>query len=606
MKRDALFLMVISLLLIAGAYSCANTSTPPSGGQKDTLAPVLLRVSPDSNKINFTREGGNVELKFNEYIVLKDATKYIYLSPPQKKQLVTKIRGRSLIVTFPEKLDSATTYSINFTSSIVDNNEGNLFHPYVYPFSTGNFIDTMMQAGMIMNAQTLLPIENVVIGYYLNLQDSSIYKTYPSVMAKSDKWGYYVARYLKNAPYRVIAFKDDNNNNLYDPGTELVGFLDSLIAPSIPLKKGMKETAFINAKDTLKALSRPYQEVLYLFKEESGEQYIKNSGRPQRKMAFIKFASPNVRIDSMGFRGIDSSKVLKQFNITRDSLLLWVKDTLLNVPDTMYFDVKYYKTDSLKKLVPTNESVKLISVTKKKGTQNDLKKGSEKGKPAIEEKAVRKDLLKLEIEAEPSMIEQKGYKLKFPALPVKFMMDSVKIEVTSPKGIKSTADYTFEKDSIENQWYYIHIKEKMLPGFTYNLKIPKKTFTDVYRYTNDSIDVPVMLLNTDKLATLTLNITGTKGSHVVELTNQTRDKVFRSYKILSDTTLVFPYIQPGMYNVRITQDINGNGILDTGNLLQGKQPEKVRLLLLPGGKSLIVLKEGMELEQNINLKEIFK
>lgn len=115
-----------------------------------------------------------------------------------------------------------------------------------------------------------------------------------------------------------------------------------------------------------------------------------------------------------------------------------------------------------------------------------------------------------------------------------------------------------------------------------------------------------MLPNTDKLAQLTLNITGTNGSHVVELTNQTRDKVFRTYKILKDTVLVFPYIQPGIYNIRITQDLNGNGILDTGNLLERKQPEMVRLVTLSNGNSLIELKEGIELEQSVNLKEIFK
>lgn len=604
MKTNKILASILLIAIIAVVNSCANTSAPPSGGPKDTLAPVLLKVFPDSNKTNFPRKGGKVELRFDEYVVIKDAMKYIYLSPPQKKMLETKIKGKSVVVTFPEELDSAVTYSINFSSSIFDNNEGNPFYSYVYPFSTGATIDTMIQAGTVMNYQTLLPIENVVVGYYKDLADSSISKTYPSVMAKSDRWGYYVARYLKNNPYRVIAFKDDNNNNLYDPGTELVGFLDSLQTPNLPLIKGMRETEYIKAKDTLKALLRPYENVLYMFREVSGVQYIKDSKRPQRRMAYITFGAPGVRIDSMGFRGVDSSKVLSQFNITRDSLVLWVKDTLLVVPDTMYFDIKYYKTDSLNKLVLDKESIKLISVTKKR-TSQDIKLSSGKSNKS-DEKEKRKDLLELRVEAEPSMIEQIGYKLIFPALPVKIKVDSIKIHSLSPKGIKGEDEFTFEKDSVENLWYYVKFKNKVLPGFTYTLSIPEKTFTDVYRYTNDSISVPVMLPNTDKLAQLTLNITGTNGSHVVELTNQTRDKVFRTYKILKDTVLVFPYIQPGIYNIRITQDLNGNGILDTGNLLERKQPEMVRLVKLPNGNSLIELKEGMELEQSVNLKEIFK
>jgi len=606
MRINKIPALILSLAMLAGASSCANTSTPPSGGPKDTLAPVLLKILPDSNRTGFPRKDGKVELRFDEYVVVKDAVKLIYLSPPQKKMLETKIKGRSIVVTFPEELDSATTYSINFSSSISDNNEGNLFYPYVYPFSTGDKLDTLVQSGMVMNYKTLLPMENVLVGYYKNLPDSSIYTTYPSVMSKSDKWGYYTARYLQNVPYRVIAFKDENNNNLYDPGTELVGFLDSLVKPSLPLQKGMKEIEYINIKDTLKALARPYEKVFYLFKEKSGNQYIKDSKRPQRRMAYITFGAPDVRIDSMGFRGIDSSKVLSQFNITRDSLVLWIKDTLTNVPDTLFFNLKYYKTDTLKNLVLDRETVKLVSVTKKRTAQNDTRLSPGKEKPARDQKEQRRDLMELKIEADPSMIEQIGYKLIFPALPVKMMLDSVILESTSPKGIKAIEEYTFAKDTVESLWYYVRFKRKVLPGFTYTLKIPEKVFTDVYRFTNDSSATPVILPNTDKLASLSLNITGTKGSHVVELVNQTRDKVFRSYKILSDTTLVFPYIQPGIYNVRITQDLNGNGILDVGNLIEGIQPEKVRLLQLPTGKNLIELKEGLELEQNINLNEIFK
>lgn len=604
MKTNKIQILILLIAVMAAAHSCANTSAPPSGGPKDTLSPVLLKVLPDSNKTNFPRKGGKVELRFNEYVVIKDALKYIYLSPPQKKMLETKIKGKSVVVTFPEELDSATTYSINFSSAISDNNEGNPFYPYVYPFSTGTKIDTMVQAGTVMNYKTLLPIENVVVGYFKNIPDSSISKSYPSVMAKSDKWGYFVARYLNSSPYRVIAFKDDNNNNLYDPGTELVGFLDSLQTPSLPLTKGMKETEYIKVKDTLRAMSRPFENVLYMFKEVSGTQYVKDSKRPQRRMAYITFGAPGVRIDSMGFRGVDSSKVLSQFNITRDSLVLWIKDTLLIVPDTMHFDIKYYKTDSLNKLVLEKETVKLISVTKKR-TSEDIRLSSGKDKKS-DEKEKRKDLLELRVEAEPSMIEQIGYKLIFPALPVKIKHDSIKVHSLSPKGIKGEEEYTFVKDSVENLWYYVRFKNKVLPGFTYTLSIPEKTFTDVYKYTNDSIVIPVVLPNTDKLAQLTLNISGTNGSHVVELTNQTRDKVFRTYKILKDTVLVFPYIQPGIYNIRITQDLNGNGILDTGNLIERRQPEKVRLMTLPNGKTMIELKEGMELEQSVNLKEIFK
>ena len=56
--------IVIYLVLLFGLTlflpSCANTTAPPSGGVKDTLAPVLLKVEPDSNKINFPLRGQKI------------------------------------------------------------------------------------------------------------------------------------------------------------------------------------------------------------------------------------------------------------------------------------------------------------------------------------------------------------------------------------------------------------------------------------------------------------------------------------------------------------------------------------------------------------------
>ncbi|MDD4639581.1 MAG: hypothetical protein PHT63_07495, partial [Bacteroidales bacterium] len=101
-------------------------------------------------------------------------------------------------------------------------------------------------------------------------------------------------------------------------------------------------------------------------------------------------------------------------------------------------------------------------------------------------------------------------------------------------------------------------------------------------------------------------ISGVSGSYRVELTIQTRNEVFRGHRIERDTSIVFPYIKPGKYNIRITEDLNGNGVIDTGSILQKKQPEKVRLYSLPVGSPLIEFKEGMELIQSIDLKEIFK
>ncbi len=600
MKSRKIQLSVLFIVLYYMVHSCANTSTPPTGGPKDTIPPVLIKVIPDSNSVGFPVKGGTIEMKFDEYVVLKEPNKFVYLSPPQKKRLTTKIRGKSIFVTFPEDLDSSSTYSLHFGTSINDNNEGNVFYPYVYSFSTGKSVDSMMCSGVIMDSRTLLPMEDIVVGFYSNLSDTAIYKTYPSVMAKSDKWGYYVGMNLKQVPYRLYAFKDINNNNKYDPENEMIAFYDSLIVPSKVMKKESDELRFVDMKDTSKALSRPFQTELYLFREAAQKQYIKDKKRPERKMAFVTFAAPYVKIDSIGFRGYDSTKIIKQYNITRDSLVLWIKDSLI-VSDTLMLDIKYYKSDSLSNLVLSRESLTLVAPkTVKPAPPARRTPGTPEVKPP------RTDLLKLKVEAEPSMVEQEGFRLMFPAPLLSNKLDSITLFSKTPKGVVAKEPFNFIQDSLETRLYYIRPDIKMLQGYEYILRIPERTFKDVYKFTNDSSRTSVMLPNSDKLSMLTLNISGADGSYLIELTNQTRDKVYRGFKINHDSRLEFPYIQPGKYNIRITQDLNGNGILDTGNLPMKKQPEKVRLYLLKNGSSEILFKDGLDLEQNINLKEFFK
>jgi hypothetical protein len=82
--------------------------------------------------------------------------------------------------------------------------------------------------------------------------------------------------------------------------------------------------------------------------------------------------------------------------------------------------------------------------------------------------------------------------------------------------------------------------------------------------------------------------------------------VLRSYIIEKDATLLFPYLKAGKYSIRITEDVNKNGVVDTGNLLEHKQPEKVRFYKLEDGTFLIDIPEMMEIEQNIDAAEMFQ
>lgn len=84
--------------------SCANTSTPPEGGPKDTLAPILVEVVPPINSLHHPVDikHSTVSFEFDEYVVLNNPNSYIFLSPPQSKPPTAKIKGKKVVVSFTE------------------------------------------------------------------------------------------------------------------------------------------------------------------------------------------------------------------------------------------------------------------------------------------------------------------------------------------------------------------------------------------------------------------------------------------------------------------------------------------------------------------------
>ena len=194
----------IIFIAAAAAYcfyhsSCANTHGSPTGGPKDTIPPIVLATVPDSNSTNVPGDlKSSISITFNEYIQIVDASKNILLSPPQQKRVKTRLKGKSLIVSFEEPLDSNKTYTIYFGSALADNNEGNVLTNYAYSFSTGAVLDSMLYSGTVLDYSTLLPLEGVTVALYENPRDSSVLAELPDAVTRSDKWGYFCFRNLKN------------------------------------------------------------------------------------------------------------------------------------------------------------------------------------------------------------------------------------------------------------------------------------------------------------------------------------------------------------------------------------------------------------------------
>ena len=212
----------------------------------------------------------------------------------------------------------------------------------------------------------------------------------------------------------------------------------------------------------------------------------------------------------------------------------------------------------------------------------------------------------VDITAKPETVEQYGFVFEFKYPIVESAFDSLTFKYVNPKQEESIGKYTVEQDSLNIRKYIVRPTEKMLPGYEYFLKVPHRKFMDINGFYNDSTEVKVSLPNDDALSTMFLNLTNVNNKYIVDLLNEKRNQVLRSYIVDKDANLTFPYLKAGKYSIRITEDLNKNGIVDTGILLEHRQPEKVRFYKLEDGTFLIDIPEKMEIDQSVDVEEMFR
>ena len=598
-KKLSKFLPLIPAALVLGAMmfpsGCANTTTPPTGGPKDTIPPVLLKTAPLPGTVNVPTHKTQIKFTFDEYVVVKDPNN-IFLSPPLEKKPKYKMQGKTLVVSFESDLDSNTTYTLDITGAVADNNEGNFFEGFTLVFSTGDQIDSMGMTGLVQDCNTLKPIKGATVLLYKDHADSAVFLHRPNAAAKTDEWGFFSLRNIQDTVYRVYAIRDANNNNIYEPDQESIAFLDEPYRPVTVFNDSLYEFKKFNMKDTALCLARKNDVELNVFREKPSKQFIVKKERVGLRTAFLTFMAPGVNIHSMKVKGLPAEKLISQINPQKDSLELWVNDQR-KMPDTLFLDINYDKTDTLGELVPTDETVKLAL---SKEMRAELQKSSQRNVKHEDTIAVFKSV------ADPTTVEQYGFRLEFKYPLIQEAWDSLTFWSVNPRQQEKKEKFKVSRDPDNLRLYTVMPTEKLMQGFDYHLKIPYRKFRDVNGYYNDSTELKVTLPNDEKLSSISMELSHVgKNRYIVDLLTEKRDKVVRSFIVESDQTVLFPYVKAGKYCVRITEDRNSNGLVDTGNVLEHRQPEKVRFFKIKD-QFLIDIPERTEYVQQIDLEELFR
>ncbi|MCR5561081.1 MAG: Ig-like domain-containing protein [Bacteroidales bacterium] len=595
MKRYLLPLLsaAIVLLPLMFSHSCANTTEAPSGGAKDTIPPYIVDIRPYPGATGFPIEKARIVFTFNEYVTIKNQGS-IYLSPPQGKKPKSAIKGKKLIVSFEEALEPNTTYTLNLGDAIADNNEGNPFPGFTFVFSTGSQIDSMFTTGMVQDCNTLLPVKDATVMLYKNHADSAVFLERPYAAARTDDWGYFVIPFIQDTVYRIYAVVDADGNNVYDPDQDRIGFMDSLLQPKWKVADTIPELLKYDMKDTLGCEARRVEHTLGVFREKPSKQFLKNKERTGLRSAYISFQAPYVWIDSLWFGGFRADEVISQFNPSQDSLELWL-NSRAPAPDTLHLFVNYRKTDSTGVLKPELEHLRLPIDPKLKRTYSRSQRRNLKHEDTV-------CLYKLE--AKPERVEQYGFELEFSQPIISAEFDSLKFRYLNPKQKEFRAGVKVERDSLNLRRWTIRPEVKYQQGFEYFLKVPHRAFRDINGFYSDSTEVKVSLPSDEKLSSLTAVLSGVDGKYIVDLLDEGLKTILRSYTIDSDCNLAFPYLKEARYCLRITSDLNRNGVVDTGSLLERRQPELVKFVMFKDGKFLEV-PPSAEITQEIDLRKLF-
>ena len=575
-------LPLILMLVIIG-YSCASMGTP-DGGPYDEMPPKFVGSNPGMRAVNVKNQ--KIELEFDEFIKLEKAAEKVVVSPPQLEQPEIKVVGKKVALELFDTLKDATTYTIDFSDAIVDNNEGNPMGPFTYSFSTGTSIDTMEVSGTVLNAADLEPIKGIQVGLHKNLNDSALTTLPFDRVSRTDSRGHFIIRGVAPGKYRIYALMDGNQNYMYDSKTETVAFSDSIIIPSMmPATRQdtlWKDTLTI---DTIKTVPytrfMPDDIILRAFKEENTRQYFSRSQRDKENHFILKFSAKADTLPTLTGLNFDAKDAfIIEPNEGNDSICYWIKDSLVYQMDTLAVQMDYLYTDSLNQLVPKTDTIYLANkltreqrekLAKKEAEEKEKerKKKEKKGEKIEEEKP---SFLTMNVDAPSAFDINRNIALSFEEPVSKIDTSAIHMSVKVDT-VWQDIPFLFMADSVLPRKY--EILAEWEPEKEYQLKIDSAAIVGLYGLHTNKVEQSVKVKKLDEYGTLLFNLQGASPTSIVELLDNS-GKVLRQQRVTSENTADFYYLAPNTkYYIRLFDDRNGNGKWDTGNVEKGIQPEEV-------------------------------
>ena len=505
----------ILFLLLFVCIGCAKKGSI-TGGLKDTIAPTLKISFPENFSTNF--KGNQIKLTFDEYIKLKGLEKQLIVSPPMKNEplIIPSSVTKYLTIQIKDTLQPNTTYSFNFGQSITDNNEGNPLNQFKYVFSTGPYIDSLALGGRVKDAldREVESFVSVML-YEVNekFKDSVVYTSPPRYITNTlDSLKTFRLENLKAGKYLLVAMKDRNNNNKFNPKTEKIGFHKQFI--TIP-------------NDTVYEIE--------LFKEELPFKAYKPS----------QVSGNRIAIGYDGKQDFSKSKpkiILKNNNQILESIV-----TQFPKKDSLQVWYKPIKADSL-----------LLNI-KKESYVNDF---------SVKIKNQKKDTLSINAVQTGILNMRDEFTLESSTPLVK--IDKSKIFINSSK--TKITEFTPNYDDF-NQKLVLNFPKNT--SEKYQIQLLPGALTDFFEKSNDTLTYKLETRSESDYGNLIVDLQNVKRFPIIiELTNEKGEILAYDYSE-KNTKVEFNFLEPKDYILRVIYDDNKNKKWDSGNYLEKRQAEEV-------------------------------
>lgn len=615
-KKNIVRLMrTVVLLLFASAMMsrCANMLTP-TGGPRDSLPPVIVSMTPGNFATNVKTTGHDkIYIEFNEFVQLKDQQKELFTSPQMKKKPLVSMRGKGIAIQLRDTLAVNTTYAVDFGSAIRDNNEDNPLYGMRYIFSTGPEIDSMVLSGYTADGYKADSVAKSFVWFFIADSvenkpeyDSTLFKYKPAAIARAQNNGIFIAQNLKPADYRIYAVQDKNDNQMYEPGADQVGFLDQTYNPA-------ELPDFAMWFDSLRryVAAEPQLYVRMFTDQPFRRQILSQSDRPLQHKAMLYFGAARPKIESLRFDSIPDGKfIFDPQTVGRDTIALWFNMPSASLPDTIRGEITYFKHDSINQLLPVTEKLKLAwkfvetkeQEREREKLERERRKAEEAGEEWKEPVKPTKFAYKLPLTGELNPEQTLTVDFDYPLV----RLDSAAMLLTLTGADSKITDVPvrFVRDTgMLRRW---HIRAPWKMGGQYTLTIPKGAITDVSGQVNDSIIGKYTVYDPEKFATVKIHVSGRdpQTKYIIQqldangaLKQQKRDVVTGDYQ--------FNYVPAGEIKFRVIEDMNGNGKWDTGNLVQRRQPERAEIYANEEGLDTFATKTNWEIEFTMDMNKIF-